>query len=601
MSFVLIAPDIFEAGTADAAQVGSAVSAGNLAAAIPTIELAAAGADEVSAGVAAMFSAHAQAYQAAAAQAATYYEQFVSNLHAAAVSYADTEATIASAMENTLLGGGATAAPLAAAGSFVAAGFQTVVYGPVHTVGETWINSPFGQTLDPIINAPTDLLFGRDLIGNGVAGTAASPTGGAGGFLFGDGGSGYTPTGGTGAVVGGNGGSAGLIGNGGAGGAGFAGGSGGTGGVGGLLMGNGGMGGAGGAVTTAGGVGGAGGAGGQALLFGNGGFGGAGGAGGAGGSAGAGGAVGFGGLFVGDGGPTTTATGGNGQSIVIDFVRHGQTDPNALNLIDTAIPGAPLNALGQQQAQNIGTVLASQGPFAGIFDSQLLRTQQTAAPLAGLTGMTPQPLAGLNEISAGAFQGLGQIPAGILYLVGPVAWTLGFPLTPMLAPFSADPNGVVFGNSFNSALQTMYATALANPVVAANGHITDVAFSSELAIEVGTLMNVNNPDPLLLFTHPLPNTGVVVVQGNPQSGWTMVSWDGTPVPPANLPTQLFVDVRNLITPPQFAAWDIGAALFTGDPATIVNAVRDGANEVATATVRFPFAVSQSLVNAVVGS
>ena len=604
MSFLLIAPDIFEAGTATAAQIGSAVSAGNLAAAIPTTELAAAGADEVSAGVAAMFSAHAQAYQAAAAQAATYYEQFVSTLHAAAVSYADTEATIASAMENTLLGGGATAAPLAAAGSFVAAGFQTVVYGPVRTIGETWINSPFGQTLDPIINAPTDLLFGRDLIGNGVAGTAASPTGGAGGFLFGDGGNGYTPTGGTGAVGGGNGGSAGLIGNGGAGGAGFAGGAGGTGGVGGLVMGNGGMGGAGGAVTIAGGIGGAGGAGGQALLFGNGGFGGAGGAGGAGGSAGAGGAVGFGGLFVGDGGPTTTATGGNGQSIVIDFVRHGQTDPNALNLIDTAIPGAPLNALGQQQAHNIATVLASQGPFAGIFDSQLLRTQQTAAPLAGMTGMTgmtPQPLAGLNEISAGAFQGLGQIPAGILYLVGPVAWTLGFPLTPMLAPFSADPNGVVFGNSFNSALQTMYATALANPVVAANGHITDVAFSSELAIEVGTLMNVNNPDPLLLFTHPLPNTGVVVVQGNPQSGWTMVSWDGTPVPPANLPTQLFVDVRNLITPPQFAAWDIGAALFTGDPATIVNAVRDGANEVATATVRFPFAVSQSLVNAVVGS
>src|ERR1700677_274977 len=208
MSFVLIAPDIFEAGTADAAQIGSAVSAGNLAAAIPTTELAAAGADEVSAGVAAMFSAHAQAYQAAAAQAATYYEQFVSTLHAAAVSYADTEATIASALENTLLGGGATAAPLAAAGSFVAAGFQTVVYGPVHTIGETWINSPFGQTLDPIINEPTDLLFGRDLIGNGVAGTAAAPTGGAGGFLFGDGGNGYTPTGGTGAVVGGDGGGA---------------------------------------------------------------------------------------------------------------------------------------------------------------------------------------------------------------------------------------------------------------------------------------------------------------------------------------------------------------------------------------------------------
>ena len=42
--------------------------------------------------------------------------------------------------------------------------------------------------------------------------------------------------------------------------------------------------------------------------------------------------------------------------------------------------------------------------------------------------------------------------------------------------------------------------------------VTDVAFSSEFAIEVGTLMNVNNPDPLLMLTHPLPNTGRVVLK-----------------------------------------------------------------------------------------
>jgi broad specificity phosphatase PhoE len=525
----------------------------------------------------------------------------VGNLHAAAVSYAATETSIAWGLESALLGGGASAAPLAALGSFVAAGFQTVVYGPVHTVGESWMNSAFGQTLDPIINAPTHLLFGRDLIGNGVAGTAGSPTGGAGGLLFGDGGAGYTPTGGTGAV-GGRGGNAGLIGNGGTGGAGFAGGAGGTGGVGGVLMGNGGTGGSGGAAIIAAGSGGAGGIGGQALLFGNGGLGGAGGAGGAGGTNGVGGATGFGGLFVGDGGTGGAATGGNGPSIQIDFVRHGQTGPNAADLIDTAIPGAQLNALGQQEAHAIANVLAPQGPFAGIFDSQLTRTQQTAKPLLdAFPGMSAQSLAGLNEIDAGIYQGLGQLPAGILYIVGPFAWTLGFPIVPMLAPLSADPNGVVFFQGFHDALQTMYNTALANPVVAANGHITDVSFSSALAIEVGTLMTVNNPDPLLMLTHSLPNTGVVVVQGSPQTGWTMDRWDGIPVPPASLPTQLFVEVRDLITAPQFAAVDIGGALLTGDPATIVNSIRDGVNDVAAATVRFPFAVTQSLVDAVVGT
>jgi broad specificity phosphatase PhoE len=564
---MLVAPNMLETAAADVAQIGSAMSVGNLAAAIPTTEVTAAAADEVSAAIAALFGAHAQEYQAAAAHAATYHEQFVSTLSAAAASYAGTEATIATSIQGAL----------GAVNSFTSNGFQTVVYGPVHTIGQGWIAGPVGQALDPVINAPTDALFGRDLIGNGAAGTAASPNGGAGGYLFGDGGTGY---------AGGSGGSAGLIGNGGTGGAGVGGGAGGIGGTGGLLMGNGGMGGGGGASGN-------GGNGGQALLFGNGGLGGAGG------SGGVGGATGYGGLFIGEGGPTTTATGGNGQTIVIDFVRHGQTASNAANLIDTAIPGAPLDQLGLQQAQNIANVLQPQGPFAGIFDSQLTRTQQTAVPLlADFPGMTAQQLPGLNEINAGIFEGQAQIPAGILYLVGPLAWTLGFPITPMLAPFSADPNGVVFGNGFNSALQTMYNTALANPVVAANGKITDVAYASELSIEVGTLMTVNNPDPLLMLTHPLPNTGVVVVEGSPQSGWTMVSWDGTPVPPANLPTQLFVDVRDVITPPQFAAWDIGASLFTGDPATIVNAIRDGVDQVSTATIRFPFAVTQTLVGAV---
>src|SRR5208283_635599 len=111
-----------------------------------------------------------------------------------------------------------------------------------------------------------------------------------------------------------------------------------------------------------------------------------------------------------------------------------------------------------------------------------------------------------------------------------------------------------------AALQTMYGQALANPVVGSNGNVNEVAFSSEFAIEVGTMMNVKNPDPLLMLTHPLSNTAVVVLQGDPQDGWTLVSWDGVPVPPASLPTELFVDVRDLIMAPQFAAYNVWEAL-----------------------------------------
>lgn len=245
-----------------------------------------------------------------------------------------------------------------------------------------------------------------------------------------------------------------------------------------------------------------------------------------------------------------SATASADESIVIDLVRHGQSVANAAGLIDTAVPGAELTALGQQQAQNIGNVLAAKSPIAAIFASQLTRTQQTAAPLAAMLGMNVQVLPGLNEIDAGAFNGLPQVSlAGLAYLLGPVAWMLGLRIVPMLAPGSTDPNGIEFDkrfngalqtmygnavanvNGFSDALQTMYGNAMANPVRAAGGTITEVAFSSEFDIGVGTMMTVKNPDPLLLLLKPLSNTGEVVIEGNPHDGWTLVNWDGKAVRP----------------------------------------------------------------------
>lgn len=247
-----------------------------------------------------------------------------------------------------------------------------------------------------------------------------------------------------------------------------------------------------------------------------------------------------------------SATAWADESIVIDFVRHAQSVDNAAGVIDTAVPGTQLTQLGQQQAQAVANVLAPKGPYAGIFASQLIRTQQTAAPLAYLLGMNVQVSRGLNEINAGVFNGLPEFSLpGLLYLLGPVAWVLGLPFVPMLAPGSTDPNGLVFDKRFTNALQTMYANdlpnqasrfndmlqtmydnALTNPIRTADGKITEVAFSSEFVIEVGTLMNVKNPDPLLMLTDPLPNTGIVVIQGNPHDGWTLISWNGKSLGPS---------------------------------------------------------------------
>jgi len=202
MSYVIAAPEMLAAAAADMAGIGSSLNAANAAATAPTTAVIAAAEDEVSAAIASLFAGHGQQFQALSVQAAMFHSQFVQTLNNAEGAYGAAEA--------------ANASPLQAV---VRSARSLAVFSPVAA------------------------LTGRPLIGNGANGTAASPNGGAGGFLYGNGGAGYSET--TPGVVGGTGGSAGLIGNGGAGGAGGAGAAGGAGGLGGWLYGNNGAAGAG--------------------------------------------------------------------------------------------------------------------------------------------------------------------------------------------------------------------------------------------------------------------------------------------------------------------------------------------------------------------
>jgi hypothetical protein len=79
----------------DLARIGSAVDAANAAAANSTTSLLAAGADEVSTGIASLFGAHAVAFQALTAQAADLQERFALTLAANANTYLTSEMTTA--------------------------------------------------------------------------------------------------------------------------------------------------------------------------------------------------------------------------------------------------------------------------------------------------------------------------------------------------------------------------------------------------------------------------------------------------------------------------------------------------------------------------
>ena len=294
-------------------------------------------------------------------------------------------------------------------------------------------------------------------------------------------------------------------------------------------------------------------------------------------------------------------------SIVLDLVRHGESIDNAKGIIDTVPPGTALDATGEGQATAIATAIQNEyTTFGGIFTSDELRAEQTAVPLAQELGVYPlapdHVLAGLDEIPAGSFEGDSTTSLeGILYLLGPLSWVFGGVLMPDIGDPSV--NGVTFDESYSGAVQSIYD----DTVGGAGTSVNDVAFSSEGGIAVWTMMNVNNPDFSVLLQEIektggfLPNTGQVVVEGSP-GDWTLVSYDGIAVPQdPGLPTELFVDFRNLIEAPQFAGYDIYEALLGGNSATIDAALQTGVTQVDTALTQFPVEVFDQIAAALGGA
>ncbi|PJE06889.1 PE family protein [Mycobacterium sp.] len=98
MSFVNCQPELLNSAAANLESLGTAMLAGNAAAAAPIGGVVPAAADEVSALTAAQFAAHGAMYQAISGQAAAFHELFVSTLAASGNCYAATEAANAVAV-----------------------------------------------------------------------------------------------------------------------------------------------------------------------------------------------------------------------------------------------------------------------------------------------------------------------------------------------------------------------------------------------------------------------------------------------------------------------------------------------------------------------
>ena len=107
MSYVVALPEVMSAAATNVTSIGSVVATANQDVARATTGVLAAAEDEVSAAIAAMFSAHGQGYQALSSQAAAFHERFVQALTGASGAYAAAEAAGAAplaAFEEAVLG-----------------------------------------------------------------------------------------------------------------------------------------------------------------------------------------------------------------------------------------------------------------------------------------------------------------------------------------------------------------------------------------------------------------------------------------------------------------------------------------------------------------
>ena len=237
-----------------------------------------------------------------------------------------------------------------------------------------------------------------------------------------------------------------------------------------------------------------------------------------------------------------------------------------MTAINTLVPGPELTETGQQQAQDLVNVLAGNG-IDEIYASTMIRSQETAAPLAEALNLPIQVLPGLNEIDAGIFEGLpvnvGDLPlGGALYLLAPLAWTLGLDFVPQLGS-TIDPNGIAFDESFSGAVQSIYDGSVGTDAstIDRRGVLTrrrDRDLDADECRQPRFLGRSSRscstpasccPTRAKSWSTARPGIG-------PWSARTGRRCRRIP----GLPTELFVDFRDLIEAPQFAGYDIYEAL-----------------------------------------
>jgi probable phosphoglycerate mutase len=196
------------------------------------------------------------------------------------------------------------------------------------------------------------------------------------------------------------------------------------------------------------------------------------------------------------------------------LIRHGQTSSNVDGLLDTAAPGADLTDEGRDQAERLVGKLEQQ-PLDAIYVSDLVRTRQTAAPLARTRGLEPVVRPGLREIAAGEYEMAPDDESWAAYLGVLYRWAAGEPE----ARIPGGENGVDVTTRFDAVVAEI-----------ASRHEDAAVISHGAVIRAWTGARARNVDRAFVADTRLGNTAVIVLDGDPDSGWAVQTWADTAPP-----------------------------------------------------------------------
>jgi len=196
------------------------------------------------------------------------------------------------------------------------------------------------------------------------------------------------------------------------------------------------------------------------------------------------------------------------------LIRHGQTPSNVSGSLDTRIPGPGLTALGQAQAEAIPATLADV-PIDAIFASVQVRSQITAAPLAADRALDVQVRAGIREISSGDYEMRSDRASVEEYLAVMVLWVDG----DIEAQLPGGETAADMLARFDEVVAEAYSAGYSSVAMVSHG----------AAIRTWSGSRATNLSAEFIGENPLHNTGIVILEGTPETGWTALTYMGEAV------------------------------------------------------------------------